>query len=372
MKNSEFYTLVKILACSAHYNLIYGERSNGKSYSVLEYTLSEYFRTGKKLAIIRRWDTDFVGENSAKTCYDSLINNAYGKNVIAELSNDRYNGIIYYAGRYYLTTLDEDGKTVRTSDFVAYAFSLNMWEHYKSASFPLIDFVLFDEFITRSRYLVDEFIIFENLLSTIIRRRDNVKIFMCGNSVDKYACPYFTEMGLYKIKEMKQGKIDVYTYGDSGLRVAVEFSDSPAKSKPSDVYFAFNNPKLNMITGKGNVWEMNIYPHLPVKHSENEVVARFYIKYQDNILESECVNKSGIGTYIYIHRRTKPIDNVKELVYCDYVDARPNYCNNMRIVKYPIQRKIKELFELGKVFYQDNEVGEILRAYMQYCRKNLL
>ena len=36
---------------------------------------------------------------------------------------------------------------------------------------------------------------FMNVLSTIIRDRENIKIFMLGNTVNKY-CPYFDEMGL--------------------------------------------------------------------------------------------------------------------------------------------------------------------------------
>ena len=55
--------------------------------------------------------------------------------------------------------------------------------------------ILFDEFITKGMYLTDEFMAFMNTLSTIIRQRDNVKIFMCGNTVNKFN-PYFEEMGL--------------------------------------------------------------------------------------------------------------------------------------------------------------------------------
>ena len=63
---------------------------------------------------------------------------------------------------------------------------------------------------------------FANVLSTIIRHRNDVKIFMLANTVNKY-CPYFKEMGLKHITEMKQGSIDIYTYGSSDLRVAVEY-----------------------------------------------------------------------------------------------------------------------------------------------------
>ena len=39
---SSFYTLVNILAHKADYNIIFGERSNGKTTAVLEYALKEH------------------------------------------------------------------------------------------------------------------------------------------------------------------------------------------------------------------------------------------------------------------------------------------------------------------------------------------
>ena len=83
-----------------------------------------------------------------------------------------------------------------------------MQEHYKSNSYLDIRTVVLDEFISRN-YLPDEFIIFQNLLSTIIRDRDDVIILMLGNTINKY-CPYFGEMGLDKVKTMRQGESHIY------------------------------------------------------------------------------------------------------------------------------------------------------------------
>ena len=72
--------------------------------------------------------------------------------------------------------------------------------------------------------------------------------------------------------------IDLYTYGESNLRVAVEYSQGIKKeSKKSNKYFAFDNPKLQMITnGK---WEIDIYPHLPHKYKPKDIKFIYYIKY---------------------------------------------------------------------------------------------
>lgn len=368
MSKSKYYTLKNILSKNAHYNVIFGERSNGKTYSVLEYALKRYFETGEQIGIIRRWEEDFVGDTSMRVCYDSLSRNDNDENIIFTLSKGKYNGVMYYSGRYYLTEIIND-KTERTAECIGVGFAISAWEHYKSSAFPNIKTILFDEFMTRGRYLTNEFILFQNLLSTIIRRRNDVKIFMCANTVNKFGCPYFNEMGLHRVKEMKQGEIDIYNYGNSGLIVAVEFSDSPSKSKPSDVYFAFNNPRLQMITGNGCVWEMDIYPHCPVKYLPKHIKFTFFIIYDTEILQCEVVNADG-NTFLFVHRKTTPLKNPdKDLIYKEDYDYRKNYRRNIYKPFSAREEKLLTLIKREKVFYQDNETGEIFKNYINWCKK---
>ena len=363
----KFFTLKNILAKGAKYNVIFGERSNGKTYAVLKYAYEKFLETGEQLAIIRRWDEDFVGANSAKTCYDSLMCNGNGVNVIEKLSKGEYTGVEYYAGKYYLTIKDEETqKSKRTDKIVAIAFSLTGSEHYKSASFPKIKTILLDEFMTRKYYLPNEFIDFQNVLSTIIRTRDDVTIFMCANTVNKYGCPYFTEMGLYRIKQMKQGDIDVYTYGESGLTVAVEWSDGIAKQKPSDIYFAFDNPRLQMI--KTGAWEMDIYPHCPVKYVPKDILFTYFILYDEQLLQCEVVQHSD-NLFTFIHRKTTELkDTINDLIFTPDYNPRPNYRRRITEPHNNVTKKILWFFNNEKVFYQDNEIGEIVRNYMNFCK----
>ena len=371
MKN-EYYSLTKILERDSHYNVIISERSDGKTYAVLHYALKLYFKTGEQLAIVRRWSEDFIGATSMRTCYNSLECNGDGENAISELSGGYFTKIVYYAGMYYLAYDDGDGNVIRSDKIVAYAFALNTMEHSKSAAFPHVTTILFDEFMSRDKYLADEFVLFQNTLSTIIRKRDNVKIFMCANTVNKYGCPYFNEMGLTHVKNMKIGDIDVYQYGENGkLRVAVEFSGGHnKKGKPSDVYFAFNNPRLQMITGQGNVWEMNIYPHCPVEYAPKDVLFVFIVIFDGETIQGNVIVKDGLR-FIFFHRKTTPIkDEDRDLIYSPDYDARPNHRRNIFIRQFPVEDKIAELFRSHKVFYADNEVGEIIRNYLEWCRSN--
>ena len=177
----KYYDIHKILSTEALYYIIFGERSNGKTYGTLYYCLEEYFKDGSEFAYLRRWDDDIKGDRGGS------IFNAHVKNgVIKRLSKGKYDDVYYKGRNYYLVAHDETGKAIISDKPFAYAFALTMGEHYKGLSYPNIRNIVFDEFLTRGAYLPNEFVLFQNVLSTLIRLRDDVKIFMLGNTVNKY------------------------------------------------------------------------------------------------------------------------------------------------------------------------------------------
>lgn len=365
MAKEKFYTLDAILTHDADYNMIYGERSNGKTTAVLRYGLEDHINSGYKnqLAIIRRWEEDFKGKNGQQM-FENIVHLGW----VEELTKKKYNSIYYYSQRWFLCKYDDFGnKTAQAEEPFALGFSITSEEHYKSTSYPQIKTILFDEFITRQYYLPEEFVKFQNLLSTIIRLRTDVKIFMCGNTINKF-CPYFAEMGLTGIKKQQRGTIDIYTYGDSTLKVAVEYSDFPSKKKASNKYFAFNNPKLEMITHGG--WEIDIYPHLPVKYKPKDVVYFFYVIFDEEMLQGNiiCVEDK---TFLYFHRKTTPIkDDNTQIVYQQQTDYRRNYRVSILKPYSKVDKYIAELLGRKKAFYQDNEIGEIMNNYIKWCIMN--
>nr|DAH39938.1 MAG TPA: Terminase [Caudoviricetes sp.] len=370
MKKNKYYTTKRIDETHARYRMIYGERSSGKTYSVLEGGLREYFDSGEKnqTAIIRRYAEDFIGSTSAKTAYENLMCNGEGKNVVHELSKGKYVGIEYFSGAYYFTAQDDDGNIKRTKNIIAYGFALTKAEHYKMAAFPRITRILFDEFITRKPYLVNEFIDFTSVLSTIIRKRDNVIIYMCANTVNKYGCPYFREMGLYRAKEQEQDTVDVYDYGKSGLRVALEWTENSSTKtpNPSDVYFAFDNPRLQMITT--GAWEIASYPHCPVKYIPNEIKFIYFIKYDEQLLQCEIVQHND-DLFTFIHRKTTPLQTPeRDLIFDTEYNSRINYRRRITETCDTVGKRIMWFYEHEKVFYQDNDVGEVVRSYLGWCR----
>lgn len=360
------------LSVNAQYFITFGERSNGKTYGAKSLGLNGfeklnikgYIQDGSQFAIVRRWQDDFRGKRGA-TMFDDLVQNGS----IKKWTHGKWDNVYYYAGRWYLAKYDEQmEKIVRDNEPFAYAFAISAMEHDKSTSYPKINKIIFDEFLTRGSYLPDEFTLFMNVLSTIIRDRSDVMIFMLGNTVNQY-CPYFSEMGLINVRKMKRGTIDVYDYGDSKLHVVVEYADtSTRRKKNSDVYFAFDNPKLQMITG--GAWEMAIYPHAPCKWQPKNILFTYFIKFGGECLQCEIV-KTNTMLFTFIHRKTTPIKNEQnDLIYSTEYNPLPNWKRKITKPQTNIEKRIVQFFVDDRVFYQDNEIGEIVRNYILWCKSD--
>lgn len=364
MNEIVWYSLDNILKEDAEYNIIFGERSTGKTYSVKKRIVERAYKYKEDGAVIRRYDLDFKGKRG-NSLFDDLVLNGE----IENLTNGEWTNVMYWSDAWYFCKFDERRKRIRDANPFCYSFTLASVEHDKSSAFPRVQTILFDEFITRSAYLPNEFVLFQNQLSTIIRKRDGVKIFMCGNSVNKYGCIYFTEMGLRHLSDMKEGSIQVYKQGN-GPRIAVEYTGAVAPNgAPSDKYFAFDNPKLKMITeGK---WETAMYPHLPEKYKNKDIQFKFFIKYEEKIMQCEIVDlikEKGI-IFLYIHIKTTPLRNEsKDIIFSQDYDPRPNWYRKITNLSNEGMKRINWFFRNDKVYYQDNDVGELMRSYLQWCR----
>lgn len=358
-----YYNISKLMKTNARYLMCFGERSNGKTFQSLLYGLKEYCMHGSQMAIIRRYREDFKGKRGG-AYWDNLVYDGEGKNHIKELTKGKYDRVTYYSGKWYLAYWDEENqKYVSEPEPFAYAFALTEMEHEKGNSYPLVRTILFDEFMTRGQYLPDEFVLFMNTISTIVRGRDNVKIIMAANTVSQY-CPYFDEMGINHVRQMKKGDIDIYNYGDSGLKVAVEYCDSPNTTKASDVYFAFDNPKLKMITG--GAWELDIYPHLKTNHDKQDIKISYFVIFQEHTLQADIIVK-GNETYTFIHKKTTPIKyEDKDIVFTTEADHRNNYLGRLTKPITSIGKKILSFYVNNKVFYASNDVGEIMSHYLDW------
>lgn len=372
METVRYYSLNNILKKHAQYNVIFGKRSNGKTFACLEYGIKQFFENGSEIAYIRRNIEDLRGKRG-RTLFDNLVS----LGLIEKYSNGVWTDVYYYGLRWYFCRYveDENGHRNRVTDEKPFCngFALSGMEHDKSSSYPRVRTIIFDEFLSRGIYLPDEFIIFMNTLSTIARLRTDVNIFMVGNTVNKY-CPYFAEMGLKNVKTQKSGTIDVYKYGETELRVAVEYtSANTGATGKGNVLFAFDNPKLQMIT-HGD-WEIDIYPHLPYHYKKDDIIFTYFIEFDGELLQCEIIrggeNEDGKrvnATITYIHQKTTEIKNTdRDIIFSPEVDPRRNHYTKITRPVDKLSQKIAEWYKRDKVFFQSNEVGEIMNNYLKWC-----
>lgn len=362
-KKSKYYDIRHLFKKypSAQYYVVYGERSNGKTYSSLDYCLEKYFNNcTEKFAYIRRYSED-VKRKKMIDLFSSHVE--HGR--ITQLTNGNYSLVDYNEGKFWVYNYDEKTRKKETfPDPMGYVFDLISMEHFKSLAFPEVTTIIFDEFLSRTGYWPNEFILFMNTLSTIIRDRKNVKIIMLGNTVNK-TCPYFREMGLTHIRNQKPGTIDIYKYGESQMMVVAERTDTASRTggKESDIYFAFDNPQLKMITT--GEWEIGVYPHLQEKYTKADVVLTFFIIFEMELLECDIVCKSNI--FIFIHPRTAQLEHSdNDFIYQDGYSKFWNHRTGLTNQNDKLSLEIRRIFNENRVFYSDNETGEVVRNFLEW------
>ncbi len=352
----EFYDIEPIDGTDAVYRMIIGQRSNGKTYSVCRHILEDYLTKGRRSAYIRRYEEDIQPKNIAHL-FDPHID------LIKTLTNEEYNGIFYRAKEFHLCYYNDEGKIeYKDQEAFCVTLDLNTAEHTKGQDRGEVHIILFDEFMTRRGYLGNEFVLFCNALSSLIRNREDCTIYMLANTVNRY-CPYFKEMGLKDVESMPQGEIYLYHYGNSDLSVAVEYCD-PVKATQTvaSKFFAFDNPQLEMI--KTGAWELQMYPRCPYKLYETDIKYHFYIEFGEAMLRGEIVKRKK-DLFIFVHLQTKDVEIAdKDVLYTEEFSTSTLHCKFLKDQPTQLHKLIAQLILKKNVCFATNEVGELFRNWL--------
>lgn len=362
---SNYYNTKQIDGTLADYRVILGERSNGKSYAMKLKALETYKKNGGRTVWLRRYEKDILKKN----VYD-MFSALYDNGEIERIFKNEWENVVYKNHGFYLCRFDEsEQKWVDDIQPFLKMVAISDSEHERDKEFVNLNMIVFDEFVTRTGYLFGEFVRFVNILSTYIRERNNVPVYMLANTVSK-SCPYFEEMGLYRIYTQKQGTIDTYELNREingeivKTTIAVEIVANKG-SKKSDKYFAFDNPHLKMITS--GTWELDIYPHLPFDYEKYDVMGIFCVVVQDKTLQCDCIC-NDCGKFIYVHEKTTPIRD-KTLTYGVKM---PVTKTSHRTIFKPItqfQKAIVNCIKTERIYYQNNSIGELFNDYIKECQQ---
>ena len=389
----KYYSLDGILKKKALYNFIIGERSNGKTTAVLRHIVRDYFKNGRRGAIIRQMEEDIRGHRGT-----ALFAGMVAGGMIAELTDGVYQGVKYYKRAFYLGKQDEMGQWTYEKDPFAYIFAISQSVHDKSISFPNVGTVMFDEFMRQDNvYLVDEPFLFVNLLSTITREKDEAAVFLIANTVS-WNSPYFKAFNLKNISQMKQGEISVVKrekmmpYGTLEATVAVEYCESTAKygGKKSDKYLVpIADPRYDMITDGS--FAVADYPPCPHHFTAENVRLTCWVLTDEKILRCRLMKVDrdvfffvdSIDRYVYLPDDPIPLlqpdwgryeflkDSYRDIVYSLEFSSDPSHFTNPAIPYADVRtRWFPDALRANRIFFASRECGSELMYYISQARKH--
>ena len=197
--SSIWYNYDEVLSLNKLFMFIIGIRGGGKSYGAKRWAINDYIKRGNQFIYLRR----------SKVELDEVVDTLFAD--IAGIFPSY--SFISKGGTFYIyKTAERDNEDFKLDDHVAgFALSLSTAGQRKSSSYPLVNKIIFDEFIIEQnnmRYLRNEARIFMGLYETVnrLRLKNEVRALFIGNAVSVIN-PYFT---YFKIRPIKGRRFTQY------------------------------------------------------------------------------------------------------------------------------------------------------------------
>lgn len=367
------YNISKIDKEGASINLIWGERSNGKSYQVkhekgilpqYESKFNYYCSYKNKNEIIKvAMDNDrefMLVRRWREEISPALIEKYFDDVDIEKISGGEYDLITVYRGEIFLSNWDSEKKKVKRGKRIGYVVALSTEQKYAGGSFLKVTDIIFEEFMSRGLYLPHECAKLMNLYSTVDRKRGIVRLWLVGNTISK-VCPYLTEWCILDIvRHMKQGEIKTKwlstgDYDDEGKLIEIKLAMEYCESTGTSSYVIGEHKEM---LNKGE-WQSEKQPKLDKS-----------FKYYDKLYHIFFIYKGFkfIGYYLkdketrhecwFIAPFTKEVGN-NELVFSDIIKTSPYYQTDIYnpLIKNMRIRELLKTFKESNIFYANDMTG---------------
>lgn len=337
------------------------ERSTGKTTNLILLGMIFNKLYGTEIQYIRQKE-DMIAPKSSRDLFTVILENNY----IEKITEGKYNSVILKSRRWYYSKIDSEGNIIdQAQTHFMFMCTLEKAENLKSSyNAPFGDFIIFDEFIGKY-YYPNEFVIFCDLVKTIIRDRQSPLIFLLANTINKHST-YFNELGIYDtIQFMNWGDKEIITT-EKGTSIYIELigtKKDTVKKKVNRLFFGFNNPSLASITGGD--WAIDNYPHVLTDCVKTNTLNYSYIFHNNKIVQMEVKQIAGIGTVCELHWSKKIREG--ERVYCISNIEKPNYLYKLGFSKF--DKFIWNLYKKNKFYYSTNDVGDFVKNYINECMK---
>lgn len=376
------YNIDNIDSLGANINLIYGERSNGKSYQVkhkkgvlkyLEDTVTyhdnytdkgniikECIKKGSRFILMRRWREEISSD---------LIEKYFDDVDIMKLTDNKYNCITMFKKQLYLSIYNnEDGKIKRV-ERIGYVVALSTEQKYAGGSFLDVTDIIFEEFMSRGIYINSEPSKLMNFYSTVDRKRGTTRLWLVGNTISK-VCPYLTEWGLMDIiKHQKQGDINTLwiptgEFDEDGISVEVKVAIEYCKSTGNSSYVIGKHADM---LNKGE-WQSDPQPHLPKSYKCYKILYRLVFLYQGfKFIGEYLMDNENKDTCWFVYPYEGKIkDNI--LVFSDVIKTSPYWQKDIYnpLIKNDRLRDLLKTFKESNIFYASDMCGTDFKQVIDF------
>lgn len=357
---ANWYSLDRVNETGAQYRFLLGGRGLGKTYAVVKQAIKHRLETGEPFAYVRRYKESISPSKISHLC-------APHYKMIEELTGGKYNHVKVWQQCFWLEYRDEQGNLVeKDPNPLGFLISLNTQDNDKGEDKGFVKYIIFDEVIARGGYLRDEFAIFTNTISSLVRHRPGTVIYLLANPISKF-CPYFDELGI-DFNAAEQGKIYIIKYDDEGLmKCAFEYiADSGAGSSAvANEYFAFkNNQKAKSITS--GEWEFLIYPHLESGvYNISEHKKELYIEFTGKFFCCDILKYNHVLLLFF-----RPANKIPDKAYYLTLERPLDKYGIIACNKdHPYIKLMNEIYKTGRVYYSTNQVGDYIDGFRDAARK---
>lgn len=227
-----------------------GTRSNGKTTSVQrDVILEDFYNENAQFIKLCRYKDELKAIHQKQWFTEINIETLHKYDIHIE-----YRGNTYYINEYKKYIKDGElliSEFCKSGEVLGKVIPIMRQQNYKSINYEKVNNIIFDEFALQNDYgySIDEVDNFKSLLSTIVRIREDIKVYFIGNVLTPYN-PYFQMFGIDAMK-LKAG--NTYTFIDNSQYeepcvVLLEFTKS-VTNKVTDIPRLLRLPDNAQVTG---------------------------------------------------------------------------------------------------------------------------
>lgn len=327
--NNIYYNSDELFSRQSQINFIMGERGNGKSFDAKKRMINNFLKKGEQSVYIRRRKTDI--EEVKDFFFDDI--------------KDFYPNHDFKVDGLY-------GKIDGEIAIIMIPLSTSLKK--KSSPFPKVTLLVFDEYIEPSfkfpNYLKNDMFYLFELINTIVRKRNNWRMLIIGNSIS-YVNPFFSFYNIRILDNEKRFHSFIKDDDDGNYLITVELTETP---QYKEEYSKTKLAKLIKNTTYGE-YSMNSKAYEDKNDFINPIRKGQYI-----FVCSLLSNAFEVGVWydeygqFYIDEIIEKNTKYKFAILDS--DLKEGYISVKSNMKNWRLKKLKQDFQDGKVYYSSQEV----------------